>query len=160
MSNFYQLSATDLTGQNFEFSQLAGKVVLIVNTASKCGFTPQYQGLQTLFEQYQDKGLVVIGFPCNQFGQQEPDENDKIGEFCQINYGVGFPIMAKIDVNGEQTHPVYQFLKSQTHGKGILTDNIKWNFTKFLIDRNGDVVNRYAPTTKPEALVSEIEKYL
>lgn len=107
MSNFYQLSATDLTGQNFEFSQLAGKVVLIVNTASKCGFTPQYQGLQTLFEQYQGKGLVVIGFPCNQFGQQEPDENDKIDKFCQINYGVGFPIMAKIDVNGEQTHPVY-----------------------------------------------------
>ncbi|ELA09692.1 glutathione peroxidase [Moraxella macacae 0408225] len=160
MSDFYQLSAIDITGQNFEFSQLMDRVVLIVNTASKCGFTSQYQGLQALFEQYQQQGLVVIGFPCNQFGQQEPDTNVKIGEFCKLNYGVSFPMMAKINVKGDQTHPVYRFLKSQKRGKGILTDEIKWNFTKFLINRDGEVVNRYAPTTKPEEIGADIVKIL
>lgn len=160
MKSFYQLSATDIKGQNFDFAQLADKVVLIVNTASKCGFTPQYAGLEKLYQDYHNKGLVILGFPCNQFGHQEPDNDDKIGEFCQLNYGVSFPMMSKVDVNGDNTHPVFAFLKSQEHGKGLLVDAIKWNFTKFLVDKHGNVVNRYAPTTKPEELVQDIEKLL
>lgn len=160
MQNFYQLTATDITGKNFDFSQLADKVVLIVNTASRCGFTPQYESLQKLYEQYNTQGLVIIGFPCNQFGKQEPENEDKIQEFCQLNYGVSFPMMQKIDVNGENTHPVYQFLKTQKNGKGILTNDIKWNFTKFLINKNGEVVERFAPTTKPEEIAQHIETLL
>lgn len=160
MQNFYQLTATDITGKNFDFSQLADKVVLIVNTASRCGFTPQYESLQKLYEQYNTQGLVIIGFPCNQFGKQEPENEDKIQEFCQLNYGVSFPMMQKIDVNGENTHPVYQFLKTQKNGKGILTNDIKWNFTKFLINKNGEVVERFAPTTKPEEITQHIETLL
>lgn len=160
MQNFYQLSATDITGKNFDFAQLADKVVLIVNTASRCGFTPQFAGLEKLYQTYQNKGLVVIGFPCNQFGKQEPDNEDKIQQFCQLNYGVSFPMMQKIDVNGENIHPVYQFLKTQKHGKGVLTNDIKWNFTKFLISKNGEVVERFAPTTKPEDIAHHIETLL
>lgn len=160
MPNFYQLTATTLNGQTFDFSQLQGKVVLIVNTASKCGFTPQYAGLEKLHQDYHKQGLVVIGFPCNQFGKQEPDNDDKIGEFCQLNYGVSFPMMSKIEVNGDNAHPVYQFLKSQKHGKGLFTDEIKWNFTKFLVNKNGEVVERFAPTTKPEDIASDIVNLL
>lgn len=157
MTDFYQLSATDLHGKTFDFSQLKGKTVLIVNTASQCGFTPQYAGLQRLYDAYQDKGLVVIGFPCNQFGGQEPEAEAKIEEFCQLNYGVTFPMMAKVEVNGKNTHPVFAFLKNSPKGGGLLGDGIKWNFTKFLVDGQGNVLHRYAPTTKPEELVKDIE---
>ena len=160
MEDFYQLSATDIRGQLFDFDTLRGKVVLIVNTASKCGFTSQFEGLEKLYQAYKDQGLVVLGFPCNQFGQQDPGNEAQISEFCQINYGVTFPMMAKVDVNGKDTHPVYQFLKSQPQGKGMLGDAIKWNFTKFLVGKDGSVLNRYAPTTKPEALEADIEKAL
>lgn len=160
MSNFYQLSATDIKGQNFDFAQLTDKVVLIVNTASKCGFTAQFTGLEKLYQTYQNKGLVIIGFPCNQFGQQEPDNEDGIASFCQLNYGVTFPMMSKVDVNGDNAHPVFQFLKSQEHGKGVLIDAIKWNFTKFLVSKNGEVVERFAPTTNPEEIAHHIEALL
>ncbi len=160
IDNFYALSATDIQGQPFDFEQLRGKPVLIVNTASNCGFTPQYAGLEQLYQQYKDKGLVILGFPCNQFGGQEPKAEAEISAFCQLNYGVSFPIMAKIDVNGEHTHPVYQFLKQSPQGKGLLVDGIKWNFTKFLVDGQGNVVKRYPPTTKPDALINDIEKLL
>lgn len=160
MTDFYQLSATDLQGKTFNFADLKGKTVLIVNTASKCGFTPQYDGLQKLYATYKDKGLVVIGFPCNQFGGQEPDGEAKIEEFCQVNYGVTFPMMAKVDVNGKNEHPVFTFLKNSPQGSGLLGDKIKWNFTKFLVNQHGEVVARYAPQTKPEGLVAEIEKLL
>ena len=160
MEDFYQLSATDIRGQLFDFDTLRGKVVLIVNTASKCGFTPQFEGLEKLYQAYKDQGLVVLGFPCNQFGQQDPGSEAQISEFCQINYGVTFPMMAKVDVNGKDTHPVYQFLKSQPQGKGMLGDAIKWNFTKFLISSDGQVMARYASTTKPEAIKADIEKAL
>lgn len=160
MTTFYQLLAIDIHGKPFDFEQLKGKVVLIVNTASKCGFTPQYEGLEQLYQQYKDKGLVVLGFPCNQFGGQEPENEDKIGEFCQLNYGVSFPMMAKVDVNGKNTHPVFVFLKHSPRGGGLLGDSIKWNFTKFLVDGTGNVVNRYAPTTKPQDLANDIEAIL
>lgn len=160
MSEFYQLSATDLHGNTFDFTNLKGKVVLIVNTASQCGFTPQYAGLQKLYDTYKDKGLVVIGFPCNQFGGQEPDGEAKIEEFCQLNYGVSFPMMAKVEVNGKDTHPVFKFLKNSPKGGGLLGDGIKWNFTKFLVDSNGEVFDRYSPTTKPEELAENIERLL
>lgn len=160
MSNFYQLSTTDIKGQNFDFAQLTDKVVLIVNTASKCGFTPQFAGLEKLYQTYQNKGFVILGFPCNQFGQQEPDNEDGIASFCQLNYGVTFPMMSKVDVNGDNAHPVFSFLKSQENGKGVLVDAIKWNFTKFLVDKNGNVVKRYAPTTNPDDIVQDIENLL
>ena len=157
--DFYQLSSKTLAGENFDFSQLKGKVVLIVNTASKCGFTAQYQGLENLHKTYQDQGLVVLGFPCNQFGGQEPGDSSEIADFCQVNYGMSFGIMEKIDVNGQDTHPVYQFLKSQK--TGILgSTGIKWNFTKFLVGKDGQVIDRYAPQKKPEDLVATIEKAL
>ncbi len=160
MSDFYQLQANDIQGKPFNFKELQGKVVLIVNTASKCGFTPQYAGLEQLYQTYKDKGLFIVGFPCNQFGGQEPEDEQAIGEFCQLNYGVSFPMMAKVDVNGKDTHPVYKFLKASPKGKGILVDNIKWNFTKFLVNQTGEVVGRYAPTTKPEDLRTAIEKLI
>lgn len=158
MSTIYDFSAQTLTGETQNFSEYQGKVLLIVNTASKCGFTPQFEGLEKLFEQYKQQGLVVIGFPCNQFGSQEPGEADEIGTFCQKNYGVTFPMMEKIDVNGKDAHPIYNWLKEQQGG--FLTDGIKWNFTKFLIGRDGQVIDRYAPTTKPEDLKEDIEKAL
>jgi glutathione peroxidase len=134
-------------------------VLLIVNTASKCGFTPQYEGLEKVYDQFKDKGVAVLGFPCNQFGSQEPGSADDIGAFCQKNYGVNFPMFAKIDVNGSDAHPLYQYLKSE--GRGILgSEAIKWNFTKFLVKKDGTVFKRYAPTTKPEEMVGDIEKLL
>ena len=155
----YECKAKDIKGREISLGDYAGKVLLIVNTASKCGFTPQYAGLEKLHETYQDKGLAVLGFPCNQFGTQEPGNETEIQKFCQLNYDVKFPMFAKVDVNGANTHPVYRVLKSAA--KGVLgTEGIKWNFTKFLVDRNGKVVDRYAPTTKPEDIAEVIEGLL
>ena len=158
-TSLYDCKALDIKGQDISLGDYAGKVLLIVNTASKCGFTPQYAGLEKLHEKYQDKGLAVLGFPCNQFGAQEPGSETEISQFCELNYGVNFPMFAKVDVNGANTHPVYRVLKSAA--KGLLgTEGIKWNFTKFLVDRNGKVVDRYAPTTKPEDIAEVIEGLL
>lgn len=154
----YQFEAQTISGKQQAFADLKGKVLLIVNTASKCGFTPQYAGLEDLHKAYGDKGLVVMGFPCNQFGHQEPGDESEIQEFCSVNYGVTFPMFAKVDVNGDQAHPLFNYLKSQQ--RGFITSGIKWNFTKFLINREGEVVGRFAPTDKPEALKAEIEKLL
>ncbi|MBU2880698.1 glutathione peroxidase [Psychrosphaera sp. B3R10] len=159
MSHFYDFKATSLQGKEIELSEYKGKVVLIVNTASKCGFTYQYEGLQTLFDKYQDKGLVILGFPCNQFGQQEKGDSTEISEFCQLNYGVSFQMFDKINVNGPDCHPLYTHLKSAK--RGILgTKKIKWNFTKFLVNKEGEVVSRFATATKPEAIESAIQKLL
>ena len=155
----YQFKVQDLSGEVFDFASLKGKKIMIVNTASKCGFTPQFEGLEKLHEQYADQGLAVIGFPCNQFGKQDPGNMDEITEFCQLNYGVSFPIAEKIDVNGGNAHPLYQFLKNEVPGL-LGSKNIKWNFTKFLINRDGQVVERYAPATKPEKLAADIEALL
>ncbi|WP_137935740.1 glutathione peroxidase [Chitinivorax sp. B] len=158
-TSLYDLAATSLTGKEVSIGEFKDKVLLIVNTASKCGFTPQYEGLEKLHKDYAAKGLVVLGFPCNQFGSQEPGSENDIAEFCQVNYGVSFPMFAKIDVNGENAHPLYQFLKSSAPGIFGL-EGIKWNFTKFLVDRSGKVVDRFAPTTKPEDIAGDIEKLL
>ncbi|WP_322058170.1 glutathione peroxidase [Paraburkholderia sp. J63] len=160
MSTVYSFSATPLGGgAPVSFEHYAGKVMLIVNTASECGFTPQYQGLQKLHEQYAARGLAVLGFPCNQFGKQEPGDAAQIGAFCEKNFGVTFPVFEKIEVNGENAHPLYQWLKGEAPGLlGI--GRIKWNFTKFLVDRNGKVVKRYAPATKPDAIAADIESLL
>lgn len=158
MTTIYDFNAKDLNGNEVDFGQFKDKVLLIVNTASKCGFTPQFEGLEELHQSYKDQGLVVIGFPCNQFGSQDPGSNEEIGDFCQKNYGVSFLMMQKIDVNGDNEHPLYTWLKKQEGG--FLTDGIKWNFTKFLINRQGEVVDRFAPTTKPKAIESEIVKLL
>jgi glutathione peroxidase len=158
MTALTDFSARTLTGEEKPLADYQGQVVLVVNTASKCGFTPQYEGLQELHETYADQGLAVVGFPCNQFGGQEPGDSAEIGEFCQRNYGVGFQMMEKVDVNGPQAHPVYEWLRSQKGG--LVGSKIKWNFTKFLIGRDGQVVERYAPTTKPEKLKADIEKAL
>ncbi len=158
-SELYQFSVQTLSGKPVSLDAYKGKVLLIVNTASKCGFTPQYEGLEKLHQQYKDRGLMVLGFPCNQFGGQEPGEAAQIQEFCQANYGVSFPMHAKVEVNGEQAHPLFRFLKHEA--KGVLgTEAIKWNFTKFLVDKNGRVINRYAPATKPEELSRDIEALL
>ena len=159
MTAIFDYSAKTLDGQDVPLAEYRGQVLLIVNTASKCGFTPQYAGLETLYEKLHPKGLTVLGFPCNQFGQQEPGSESEIGAFCMKNYGVSFPMFAKVDVNGEAAHPLWRFLKAAK--RGILgTPAIKWNFTKFLIDRKGDVVARYAPLTKPETLEAPIAKLL
>jgi glutathione peroxidase len=159
MSTLYEISANRLDGSPASLADYKGKVLLIVNTASECGFTPQYAGLQTVYEKYKDQGLEVLGFPCNQFGGQEPGDADQIGAFCEKNFGVQFPMFEKIDVNGDSAHPLYQYLKK--HAKGLLgTEAIKWNFTKFLVDREGNVVDRFAPTTKPEELTAKIEALL
>jgi len=159
MPSIYDFSAKTLQGKDVSLADYRGKAMLIVNTASKCGFTPQYEGLEKLYRAHQAQGLVVLGFPCNQFGAQEPGNEAEIGAFCQINYGVSFPMFAKIDVNGARAHPLYEFLKSEK--PGILgTKNIKWNFTKFLIDRSGHVVGRFAPPTKPEDIEGAIAKVL
>lgn len=148
-----------LQGQEISLADYRGRVLLIVNTASKCGYTPQYAGLQKLYDTYHERGLDVLGFPCNQFGAQEPGSAEEIAAFCSMNYGVSFPMFEKIDVNGEHAHPLFQHLKSQA--KGLLgTEMIKWNFTKFLVDRQGRIVDRYAPTTTPEELASAIETLL
>ncbi len=148
-----------LSGDTQDLKEYEGKVVLIVNTASKCGFTYQYEGLEALYKDYADKGLVILGFPCNQFGKQEPGDESEIGAFCQKNYGVSFPMFAKIEVNGANAAPLYQELKKAAPGV-LGTEGIKWNFTKFLIGRSGEVVGRYAPTDKPESLRKHIEKEL
>jgi glutathione peroxidase len=151
-------SATTLEGREQSLSEYAGQVALVVNTASECGFTPQFAGLESLYERYAADGLVVLGFPCNQFGGQEPGTEAEIGAFCQRNYGVSFPMFAKIDVNGGDAHPLYAWLKSERGG--ILGGAIKWNFTKFLVGRDGEVLARYGSTTKPEDLAEDIEKAL
>jgi glutathione peroxidase len=158
----YGFSADTLAGGAASLSDFKGKVLLIVNTASQCGFTPQYAGLESLYRAYKERGLEVLGFPCNQFGAQEPGTAAEIGAFCERNYGVSFPMFAKIDVNGEKAHPLYRFLRKEKPGLlGPLGGGaIKWNFTKFLVDRDGRVVARYASTTKPESLVKDIEKLL
>lgn len=158
--SIYQFSAELLQGGHKQLHDYRGQVLLIVNTASQCGFTPQYQGLQELYEQYhyQGQGFSVLGFPCNQFGKQEPASNDVILDFCEINYGVTFPMFAKIDVKGKYAHPLFQYLVKNS--KGWFNDEIKWNFTKFLIGKEGQVLQRYAPTTKPDAIRQDIEKAL
>jgi glutathione peroxidase len=155
----YDFTAEALNGQVKPLSEYRGKVLLIVNTASQCGFTPQYKGLEALYKQYGESGLVVLGFPCNQFGAQEPGSAQEISQFCELNFGVSFPLFAKIDVNGADAHPLYQFLKSEK--SGILgTEAIKWNFTKFLVNRQGKVKGRFAPSTTPAELGPELEKLL
>ncbi|MDR3479159.1 MAG: glutathione peroxidase [Burkholderiaceae bacterium] len=159
MSTAYEFSADSLAGQPVDLAQYRGKVLLIVNTASNCGFTPQYEGLEKVYRRFKDKGVEVLGFPCNQFGGQEPGGADEIGAFCQKNYGVTFPMFAKIEVNGDNAHPLFQFLKSE--GRGILgSEKIKWNFTKFLVKKDGSVFKRYAPLTPPQDLLADIEKLL
>jgi glutathione peroxidase len=159
MTSLYELSAQSLEGRDVPLQDFAGKVLLVVNTASKCGFTPQYAGLQALYDEYGDRGFAVLGFPCNQFGAQEPGGEAEIGAFCERSYGVGFPMFAKIDVNGPGTHPVYKHLKKAAPGL-LGSESIKWNFTKFLVDRDGRVVERFAPTVKPEQIKPAIEKLL
>ena len=155
----YDFSPNQLSGKPVTLRDYAGKVVLIVNTASKCGLTPQYKGLEQLYKKYKNRGLVILGFPCNQFGKQEPGDAAQISEFCEINYGVSFPMFGKIDVNGAGAHPLYRFLKSEKPGI-FGSQAIKWNFTKFLVDRDGKVINRYAPKTTPESIHGDIEKLL
>ena len=159
MTTVYDFEAQQIDGKNLALSQYRGQVMLIVNTASACGFTPQFAGLEALHKAYGDKGLVVLGFPCNQFGAQDKGSNDEISEFCQLNYGVSFPMMAKIDVNGGDAHPLYQWLVKEAPGF-LGTKAIKWNFTKFLISKDGQVLKRYAPTDTPASLAQDIEAAL
>ncbi|MGJ4887581.1 glutathione peroxidase [Bradyrhizobium sp. HKCCYLRH3099] len=158
MASIYDFTAAALTGEEVPLKRFEGQVLLIVNTASACGFTPQYRGLEALHRAYADRGFAVLGFPCNQFGAQEPGTAEEIGAFCSTKYDVTFPLFAKIDVNGTHAHPLYKFLKGEK--TGLLGSAIKWNFTKFLVDRAGHVVSRDAPTTTPEALKKEIEALL
>lgn len=180
--SIYDFSAVSIDGDDVKLSDYKGKVLLIVNTASKCGFTPQYEELQKLYEEYNEKGLEILGFPCNQFKEQEPGENKEIKNFCQINYGVTFPLFEKVEVRGENAHPIFKYLISKAPFKGLdqnhpigkklyeilnaassnyfKDDEIKWNFTKFLIDRDGNVSGRYEPTTSPVAMRGDIEKLL
>jgi glutathione peroxidase len=159
MTSVYDFSAQTLAGKPRRMVDYKGQVLLVVNTASKCGFTPQYAGLEALYKKYKDRGLVVLGFPSNQFGEQEPGPDSEIAEFCEVNYGVTFPMFSKVDVNGDDAHPLFKYLT--TTKKGLLgSQAIKWNFTKFLVGRDGAVIDRYAPTTKPEDLEADIEKAL
>ena len=153
-NSIFDFSAVALDGRDHDFRRYEGKALLIVNTASKCGFTKQYKGLEELYQKYKDRGLVVIGFPCNQFGHQEPGEAEEIASFCELNYGVTFPLMAKVEVNGKDAHPVFAFLKGKESG------SIKWNFTKFLVSRDGTTVSRFGSTTEPEKLEKDIEAAL
>lgn len=155
---FYDYKVKNISGEEVSMSDYKGKVVLIVNTASKCGFTKQYEGLEERYEKYKDQGFVILGFPCNQFGAQEPGGNEEIKNFCTSTFSVTFPMMSKIDVNGDDADPLYKFLKKEKGG--ILGDDIKWNFTKFLIDREGNVVDRFASQKTPKALEKEVEKLL
>lgn len=159
MSSFYELTPLNAQDQPYPFEQLKGKVVLIVNVASKCGFTPQYKELEELNKKYADKDLQIIGFPCNQFGSQEPGNSEEIASFCSLNYGVSFPVLKKIDVNGDDADPVYKFLKSQKSGLLGLS-RVKWNFEKFLVDKDGNVVERYSSLTKPLSLSEKIDSLL
>lgn len=154
----YEFTAKTIDGKDKSLADYKGKVLLIVNVASKCGFTPQYKGLEELYRKYKDKGFEVLGFPCNQFGSQEPGTNEEIAEFCTTNYGVTFQMFDKIDVNGENAHPLYKFLKA--NAKGFINDDIKWNFTKFLINKDGEVVDRFAPQTTPESIEKHISDLL
>ncbi|MGC3977819.1 MAG: glutathione peroxidase [Paludibacteraceae bacterium] len=154
MPYFYTFTAKTINGETVSMENYEGKVVLVVNTASKCGLTPQFEGLEALYKKYKDQGLVILGFPCNQFAKQDPGTNEEIASFCQSNYGVTFPMFEKIDVNGKNTHPIYQYLKSAL--PGTLTDGIKWNFTKFLLDKNGNPVERFAPNVKPADLEQDV----
>jgi glutathione peroxidase len=158
MASIYDFNATSLAGEDTPLKRFEGKVLLIVNTASACGFTPQYKGLEALQQKYAARGFSVLGFPCNQFGRQEPGSAAEIGQFCSSNYAVSFPMFDKIDVNGDNAHPLYQYLRGEK--SGLLGSSIKWNFTKFLIDRSGKVVGRHAPTTTPEQLTKDIEALL
>ncbi len=154
----YDFSVNDIKGNKVHLSKYKDSVLLIVNTASKCGFTPQFEGLQKLYDQYKGKGLVILGFPCNQFMNQDPGSNDEIVEFCQLNYGVSFPMFDKIDVNGDAAHPLYEYLKSNVPNEKY--KSIKWNFTKFLVDKNGKPVKRYGSMTKPQKIEKDILKLL
>jgi glutathione peroxidase len=155
----YQFNAKSIKGEEVNLESYKGNVLLVVNTASECGLTPQYVELQSIFQQYKDKGFYVLGFPCNQFGSQEPGSEENISEFCSINYGVNFPMFAKVEVNGENTHPLFQYLKDEAPGE-LESKAIEWNFTKFLVDRNGQVVGRYAPNIVPTDISDDIEKLL
>ncbi len=157
--SIYDYSARLASGKEIHLSQYRGKPLLIVNVASQCGFTPQYQGLEALYKKYRDRGFTVLGFPCNQFGAQEPGDEKAIQEFCELNFGVTFPLFAKIDVNGDQAHPLYRYLTEAKRGF-LGSKRIKWNFTKFLVDRDGVPAKRYAPTVKPEDLEKDVEKTL
>jgi glutathione peroxidase len=157
--SIYEFSATNIKGQEVNLSDYQDKVLLIVNTASKCGFTPQFEGLETLHKELESQGLVILGFPCNQFGSQDPGGDGQIEEFCQLNYGVSFPMFSKIDVNGTDAHPLYTFMKKQARGL-LGSTTVKWNFTKFLVNREGQVVERYAPNDKPENIKADILKLL
>ncbi|MDP1793845.1 MAG: glutathione peroxidase [Acidimicrobiales bacterium] len=158
MASFHDFNAVRLNGDDESLAEYKGKVALVVNTASQCGFTGQYDGLQKLHDELGDRGFTVLGFPCNQFGKQEPGDEEQIGAFCQKNYGVTFPMFSKVDVNGGDAHPLYKFLRKAK--KGLLGEKIKWNFTKFLVDADGKVIKRYGSTTKPEAIKADIEKLL
>ncbi|WP_077319466.1 glutathione peroxidase [Virgibacillus proomii] len=154
----YDFQVTSIDGNKKSLADYKGKVLLIVNTASKCGFTPQFKGLQQLYDTYKDKGLYVLGFPCNQFNNQDPGSDKEITQFCQINYDVTFPMFSKVEVKGENAHPLFKYLTEQA--KGMFTKHIKWNFTKFLVNKQGRVINRYAPQTKPEQIKKDIEAVL
>lgn len=157
--SIYDFNVRDIKGNEASMADYKGKVLLIVNTASKCGFTPQFEGLQALHEELGDQGFEVLGFPCNQFMNQDPANEDAISQFCSLNYGVSFPMFAKVDVNGDGAHPLFQFLKREA--KGLMgSEKVKWNFTKFLVNRDGQVIRRYAPTAKPADIRSDIEKLL
>ncbi len=159
MTTIADFTVTTNRGQEIDLKDKLGKVLLVVNTASKCGFTPQYDGLEKLYQQFKDQDFEVLGFPCNQFGAQEPGNADEIAEFCKVNFGVTFPLMAKVDVNGDNASPLFDWMKKEA--KGVMgSTSIKWNFTKFLIDRQGKVVKRYAPTDKPEAIAKDIAKLI
>lgn len=158
-NHFYQFEAKNLKGDDVSMDTYKGKTILVVNTASKCGLTPQFEGLEELYKKYSEKGLVILGFPCNQFANQEPGDEKSIAEGCVINYGVTFPMFSKVDVNGPNAHPIYKYLKKEL-GSGLLGSKIKWNFTKFLIDENGNPVKRFAPTAKPEKIEQYLAKHL
>lgn len=156
--NLYDFEVKDAKGNQISLNHYSGKVLLIVNTATGCGFTPQYEGLQNLYDKYQSQGFEILDFPCNQFANQAPGTEEEIKSFCQLRYGTTFPMFSKIEVNGEKEEPFYTFLKSQK--KGVMGNKIKWNFTKFLVDRNGNVIDRFSPTTKPEKLEEKIKELL
>ncbi|MBY6931927.1 glutathione peroxidase [Clostridium botulinum] len=156
--NFYDFSAKKINGREISMNEFKGKIILVVNTASKCGLTPQFKELEEIYKEYKKKGFEILGFPCNQFAKQDSGNNKEINEFCQLNYGVSFNMFEKIDVNGKNTHPIYQYLKNET--KGVLSKEIKWNFTKFLIDVERNVIKRYAPITSPLKIKDDIEKLL
>ena len=158
-TSLYDFDAVSIAGKPAEFSAQRGKVFLVVNTASACGFTPQFAGLEKLWQDYRDRGLVVVGFPSNEFGSQDPGSNEEIASFCQTNYGVSFPMMAKTQVNGDHAHPLWQWLKGEKPGL-LGTQGIKWNFTKFLVGRDGQAIERYAPTDKPQSIAGDIERAL